>query len=122
MRMKVNADRILSTIVIQTVILLDKSFHTIEYISILKVYLETLTIYLLLIIYKVIPYMFPVSQPFYKAGLIKSRSPLGMNSLIAPFAIHSLGLAQSNSKFLSANATFMRGLSVKASPLAACGA
>jgi len=46
MRMKVNADRILSTIVIQTVILLDKSFHTIEYISILKVYLETLTLYL----------------------------------------------------------------------------
>ena len=58
----------------------------------------------------------------YKAGVIKSLSPPGTNSRSAPLAMDFLGRVKSKARSLSANATFMRGLTQNASPLAACGA
>ena len=54
--------------------------------------------------------------------MIKFLSPPGMNSRRAPLAIDFLGLVKSKDRSLSAKATFMRGFTQNASPLAACGA
>src|SRR5690606_7118979 len=59
---------------------------------------------------------------YFPAGMMRSLSPSGMNSLRAPFAIDFLGDVKSKERSLSAKATFMSGLVQKASPLAACGA
>lgn len=72
--------------------------------------MDLLSIHILILVYS------------YFAGMIKSLSPPGTNSRSAPLAMDFLGLVKSKARSLSANATFIRGFTQNASPLAACGA